>query len=478
MDSRKILSSFVWRLLERSGAQGVSLVVSIVLARLILPEDYGTIAIVQIVITLLDAFVDGGFASALIQKKEVDDLDFSTVFYANLAFCTGLYTLTYAFAPAFAQFYHDSRLVLLLRVMALQLFISSLKNVQQAYVAKHMLFKKFFFSTLGGTIGAAFVGITMAYWGFGVWALVAQQIFNQLVDTLIIWYTVRWRPIKHFSFQRLKALLPYSTRILAALVTDKLYANLNSFVIGKKYTSADLAFYNRGNQFPSIIVSNASTALDSVLFPVLSKAQNDKQEVYTIVRKTIRISIYIIAPMMMGLATVAPTVVNLILTETWEPSVFYMRIFCYVMMLYPLNTVHQSTIKALGYSSVFLKLEVYKKIVGLLILLFTFSISVKTMAVGTLVTAVVSMLINAFPNRHIIGYTYCEFLQDIFPAILISAVMCLFVNIFDFFHWNAIITLSVQIVAGTIFYVGTSALIKMRAYEDVVEGLFQFLKKR
>ena len=206
--------------------------------------------------------------------------------------------------------------------------------------------------------------------------------------------------------------------------------------------------------------------------------QNDKQEVYTIVRKTIRISIYIIAPMMMGLATVAPTVVNLILTETWEPSVFYMRIFCYVMMLYPLNTVHQSTIKALGYSSVFLKLEVYKKIVGLLILLFTFSISVKTMAVGTLVTAVVSMLINAFPNRHIIGYTYCEFLQDIFPAILISAVMCLFVNIFDFFHWNAIITLSVQIVAGTIFYVGTSALIKMRAYEDVVEGLFQFLKKR
>ena len=276
MSSTNVITNFFWRFLERCGAQGVTFIVSIVLARLLDPTVYGTVALVTIFTTIMQVFVDSGMGNALIQKKDADDLDFSSVFYFNMAMCSALYLIMFFAAPLIASFYRMPELTAIVRVLSFVVVISGVKNVQQAYVSRHLMFKRFFFSTLGGTIGAAVIGIAMAYLGFGVWALVAQMLFNAAVDTTILWITVKWRPKKMFSFQRLKSLFSYGWKLLASSLIDTVYNDLRQLIIGKKYSSGDLAYYNQGKKFPQLIVTNINTSIDSVLLPTMSKAQDEQ----------------------------------------------------------------------------------------------------------------------------------------------------------------------------------------------------------
>ena len=264
-----VITGFLWRLMERMGAQAVSFVVSIVLARILDPNAYGTIALITVFTTIMQVFVDSGLGNALIQKKDADDVDFSTVFFTNIAFCSILYILMWLIAPFIAGFYRDSQLVLYIRVLSLTIVVSGVKNVQQAYVSRNMLFKKFFFATLGGTIGAAVIGITMALNGFGVWSLIAQQLFNLIVDTTILWITVPWRPKRVFSPERLGTLFSYGWKLLASTLLDTGYHNLRQLLIGRVYSRVDLAYYNQGKQFPNVVVTNINTSIDSVLLSVI-----------------------------------------------------------------------------------------------------------------------------------------------------------------------------------------------------------------
>ena len=279
IDNKVVTLNFFWRFFERCGAQGVSFIVSIVLARLIAPEAYGMIALVTVFTTILQVFVDSGMANALIQKKDADDLDFSTVFYFNIVICILLYSVIFFAAPVIAKFYDQPELIAIVRVLCITVVISGVRNVQQAYVSRTMQFKRFFFSTTGGTIGAAVIGITMAYLGLGVWALVIQQIVNATIGTIILWITVKWRPKKMFSLQRLKVLFAFGWKLLVASLIDRVYNELRSLIIGKMYSSADLAYYNRGNQFPNIIVTNINTSIDSVLLPTMSAEQDLARQV-------------------------------------------------------------------------------------------------------------------------------------------------------------------------------------------------------
>ncbi|MCR5296712.1 MAG: lipopolysaccharide biosynthesis protein, partial [Clostridiales bacterium] len=281
------MKNFLWRLAERVGAQGVKLLVELVLARILMPEEYGLIAMVTVFITVFNVFVDSGLGNALIQKKNADDLDFSSVFWFNVTLCVALYGLLYLISPAIANFYQRQELCLVLRVLGLQIVISGVKNVYQAYVSRTMQFRKFFFATLGGTLGAAAIGIAMAYRGFGVWALVAQQLFNVLTDTVILCLTVKWRPKKAFSFERLKGLLSYGWKLLLSALLDTVYNEARSLIIGKKYTSEDLAFYNRGEQFPQVITANVNTSIDSVLLPTMSREQDERTRVRAMTRRAI-----------------------------------------------------------------------------------------------------------------------------------------------------------------------------------------------
>ncbi len=460
-----ILSNFIWRFAERCGAQLVTAVVSVLLARLLAPDDYGMIALVSVFTNIMYVFVDCGLSTALIQKKDADDLDFSSVFYFNFAVCVLIYLIMFIAAPYIAAFYKRPGLTPIVRVISLTLVLSGVKSVQQVYVSRNMLFRLFFFSTIGGTLFSAALGLWMAYAGFGVWALVAQQLSNTAIDTLILFLTVKWRPKKMFSWQRLKGLLSYGWRLLASSLLDTVYNNLRSLVIGRVYTSADLAYYNQGQYVPNTIAVNVDSSIDSVLFPAMSAVQDEPALIKDMTRNAIKMSVYIIAPLMMALAFCAEPIVRLFLTDKWLPCVPFLRISCITYMFYPIHTANLNALKALGRSDLYLRLEIIKKIMGLTLLLLTYRISVMAMAYSLILSSLLSQLINTWPNRKLLDYRYLEQLKDILPSILLAVFMGCCMWLVNLAHLPDIVTLIIQILIGAAVYLGGSALLKLDTFE-------------
>ena len=447
----KTTTSFIWKFAERCGAQGVSFIVSVVLARLLAPEDYGSIALITVFINILQVFVDSGMGTALIQKQNADDLDFSTVFYFNVFICTVIYTITYALAPFVARFYKDESLTSVIRVLCLTIVISGVKNIQHSYISKKMIFKKFFYATLGGTIGAAVVGITMAYLGFGIWALVAQQLFNTTVDTIILWVTVKWRPKRMFSMNRLAEF---------------------------KYSTVDLAYYNKGKAFPALVTNNANNAIDSVMLPVFAFKQDDLSKVKQMLRKTIKMISYIVWPMVFGMFATANSIISIFLTDKWLPCVPFLYLFCLMQGLEPLNAVNLNAIKALGNSDIFLKIEIIKKIIGIIIIVITMQMGVMAMTYGLLATCILSFFINAYPNKRLLDYSIQELLKDIAPSIVMAIIMCIIVMCFNRLQCNTILLFIIQIFVGVVSYVVLSKIFKIEEMSYLIEIIQRKIKKR
>lgn len=477
MDNKNVVNNFIWRFAERCGAQAVTLIVSIVLARILTPGDFGTVSLVMVFTTIMQVFVDSGLGTALIQKKDADDLDFSSVFYFNFAVCLILYAVMFMAAPLIAGFYNDTSLILIIRVISLTIIISGVKGIQQSYVSRNMLFKRFFFATLGGTIFSAFLGIGMAYAGCGVWSIVAQQLSNTAIDTLILWVTVKWRPKKLFSWKRLKGLLSYGWKLLISSLLDTVYNNLRNLIIGKIYTSADLAYYNQGDKFPKVIVTNINASIDSVLLPSMAGEQDHRDRVKSMTRRAIKTSTYIMAPLMMGLMFCAEPVVKLLLTDKWLPCVPYLRIFCFTYMFWPIHTANLNAIKAMGRSDLFLKLEIVKKIMGLTLLLLTMRISVMAMAYSLIVSGICSQVINSWPNWKLLNYNYFEQLRDILPSIIIALIMGIIVYFVGFLRLPTIVILLIQVLTGVAIYIGVSALLHLEEFEYLFEMVKSFLKR-
>lgn len=472
-----VISNLIWRFAERCGAQLVTFVVSVVLARILAPEDYGQIALITVFTTIMQVFVDSGLGTALIQKKDADDLDFSSVFYFNFALCLILYAVMFVAAPFIAGFYDDNTLIPIIRVISLTIVISGVKGIQQSYVSRNMLFKKFFYSTLGGTILSSFFGIALAYAGFGVWAIVAQQLSNTTIDTLILWLTVKWRPKKVFSWRRLKGLLSFGWKMLASALLDTFYNNIRSLVIGKMYSSSDLAYYDQGKKFPNVIVSNINVSIDSVLLPTMASAQDDKLRVKSMMRRAIKTSTYIMAPLMMGLAFCAEPIVRLVLTDKWLPCVPFLRIFCITYMFYPIHTTNLNAIKAMGRSDLFFKLEIAKKIVGMILLLSTMWFGVMAMAYSLLVSSVLSQIINSWPNRKLLNYDYLEQLKDILPGIILAVFMGFCVNLVSLLDLSNIVTLLIQIPLGAVIYIVSSALLHLESFKYLIDMIRPMTRK-
>ena len=478
MDNKqKVVSNLIWRFMERFGSQLVAMVVQIILARMLDPAVFGTVAKVTIITTILLVFVDSGMANSLIQKKDPDDLDFSSVFYFNMAFCLVLYAGLFAAAPAIARFYDDAQLTAIVRVLGLTVVVAGVKNVQQAYVSKTLQFKRFFFATLGGTLLSAAVGIVMVFCGFGVWAIVAQQLTNVTVNTAILWLTVGWRPKRMFSFERLKGLLGYGWKLLVSGLLDTVYNKLREIMIAVFYTDADLAYYNRGMTYPNLLVENINASIDSVLLPVLSAEQDLKEQVRNMTRRAIRISTYVMMPMMMGLAVCAEPLIRLLLTDKWLPCVPYLRIFCFSYAFYPLHTANLNAIKAMGRSDLFLKLEIIKKVFGVIILLVTLQYGVYVMALSLLFTSVMSQLINSWPNAKLLDYAYGHQLMDMLPAILLSLVMGAAVYPIQLFGWSDWVTLPVQVIAGAAVYILGSVIFRLDSFSYLL-GIMKKLMHR
>lgn len=474
VSKNEVFSSLFWRFAERFAAQGVSFIVELVLARILVPSDYGTVALIVVITNILQVFVDSGMGNALIQKKNADNIDFSTVFYFNVFICAVVYIALFLISPYISRFYDRPEMTTMLKVAGITILISGVKNIQQAYVSRNLIFKRFFYATIIGTIISAFVGIGLALYDFGAWALIFQQLTNAAIDTLILWITVKWRPIRAFSFKRLKVLFSFGWKLLVSSLIDNIYNNLRQLVIGKIYTSEDLAYYNRGRQLPSFLVTNIDTSINSVLLPAMSREQDNKKRVKSMTRKAIRVSSYIMWPIMIGLMATAEPLIELFLTSKWLPAVPYVRIFCVVFAIYPIHTSNLNAIQAMGRSDIFLKLEIIKKIIGIMLLLISMRFGPMMMAYSMLVSGIISMIINSWPNRKLMNYTFGEMMLDILPDVLMSLVMGAIVYAVTILHLGNVITLIIQIPLGVVIYALFSKLFNIDSFELILN----FIRKR
>ncbi|CDB35092.1 polysaccharide biosynthesis protein [Phascolarctobacterium sp. CAG:266] len=474
----KTISGLLWKFAERIGAQAITFILSIILARLLTPSDYGAIAILLIFITFADVFVNAGFGSALIYKKGADNLDFSSVFYFNFIFSVFVYAVIYLAAPYITSFYNIPILQPTLRVLALRIPVAAINSVQQAYVSRNMQFKKFFYSTLSGTAVSAVVGIIMAYNGYGVWSLVGQYLSNAIINTLVLFSVISWRPQLMFSFQRLRSLFNYGWKLLFSSLLDNGYQSLNSLLIGKFYTPTDLAFFDTGQKFPMVIVNNINSSISSVLFPALASEQDKPERVKAHTRKAIQISSYIMWPVMLGMAVCADNIISLVLTNKWLPAVPYLQIACITYGLWPIHTANLQAINAMGRSDIFLKLEIIKKVISITVLLISIQYGVMAVALSGIFIGVISTFINAYPNGYLLKYTYSEQIRDILPSFLCASVMALAVYFSDKFVDYIYFKLMIQVGVGILIYVIISKIFNLDSFEYLVVLLKQKILKR
>lgn len=472
----KLVSSLLWKLLESTGTQSVQIIVQIMLARLLLPEEFGIIAIVMVFILIANTFVQSGFNTALIQKKDPDEVDFSSAFYLSLGVATLLYTVIFFVAPFVADFYDQHILTQVLRVLSITLFIGAVNSIQNAFVAKYMLFKKLFQSSFGAALISGIVGTVAAYSGLGVWALVAQHLTNQLTLAIILWFTVKWRPNLLFSFERVKKLFSFGSKLLISALIDTLYKELNTLIIGRMYTPSTLGFYNRGQQFPLLIVANINGSIQSVLLPALSAHQDNRNRVKEMMRRAIVTSSFLIFPMMVGMSVVAEPLVKTILTEKWMPSVPFVQIACFTFALWPLHTANLQAINAMGRSDIYLKLEIFKKIIGLIILGVSIPFGIYAIAIGGVISGIISTFINTYPNKKLLDYSYSEQLLDLIPSLFISVVMGVIVNFFKFISFPAWKVLILKAGIGIVIYIVLARMFKIESFYYLVRTMRQFIK--
>ncbi len=469
----KVVSGLFWKFAERAGAEIVAFVVQIILARLMLPSDFGTIALVTVFINLANVFVNSGFGISLIQKKEVDNIDFSTIFFFNIGFSVLFYTCLFLFAPTIANFYEMPILKPVLRVLGIQVIIAAINNVQQSYVSRNMQFKKFFFATLVGTLLSAAVGIFLALAGMGVWALVFQYLTNTTVGTLMLWFTVKWRPSLVFQWKRLKNLFSYGWKIMVSAMLDTGYNELRSLLIGKLYTSSSLAYYNKGTSFPNIIIANINTSISGVLFPAIAQEQSDLERVKNMTRRSIKISSYIIVPAMVGLAAVSKPLITLLLTDKWLPCVIFLQLSCITYALRPMSTANLEAIKALGRSDIFLKLEIIKKIFGIILLVLSIPHGIISIAISGVITSLLSTVINCIPNKKILNYGYFQQLSDISSILIISLVMGACIWGLNYIITAPLLLLITQVVLGILIYLFLSWIFKLETFTYLLSFIKQ-----
>ena len=475
---QKVVSSLSWKFMDRIGVQGIQFVVQIILARLLFPEDYGVLTLITIFISVANVFIQQGFNTALVQKKEVDELDLSSCFFINLVVALVLYTILFFGAPLIGKFYGVASVVPVLRILSLSLFFGSINSIQNAIVSRSMKFKRFFLSNIGSIVLSGIVGIVLAYMGYGVWALVFQQLTSAIVTTLILWFTVKWRPTLKVSLSRVKVLLKFGWKLIVSSFIDTIYQNLYALVIGKAYDSEMLGHYNRGNQFPYLIADNVSATVSSVMLPAFSKRQDDKVALKSMVRRSMVTSCFVLFPMMFGLAAVAEPIVRLLLTDKWLVCVPFMQIMCFVHAFNPIHIANLQAINAMGRSDIYLKLEIIKKVIGIIILIVTLPFSIYIFVAFKFLSTIISTFVNASPNKKLLNYSYKEQIKDILPSLVLALFMALSVYLINFINIVPIVKLIIQLVLGFIVYFGVAKLFKFECLEYLINTIKEVFKNR
>jgi len=458
----KAISNMTWKFLEGVSSHLIGLIVTLVLARLLAPDDYGVVAIVTIFISICNVLMTQGFGSALIQKQDADEKDFSSMFYMALMISIVLYLILFFSAPLISNYFGESYAVLspALRIMGLQIIVYSYNTIQQAYVSRHLIFKKSFYTAAIGTILSGVIGIVMAVKGLGVYALVAQSLSNAVINTILLYLVVRWLPTLYFSFTRIKKMLVYSSRLVLSGLIEKVYTELRSFIIGKKYSASDLAYYNQGNRLPDLIDGNIQASINAVLFPIMSNHQNNRDEIIAMCRRAVGVSSFVLFPILLLFYLVSEDLILLILTDKWQGCIIYTQIFCLVHMFYPISTTTLQAIKAIGNSRMYLNIDITKKCLGLIILLFTMWHGALWIALGMLLCTFINLFINMLGVQKVIHYRLKDQLNDFSSNLLIT------ISAFGLTYFvpslidNCFLSIVITVLIFSMAYVGLASLTK------------------
>ena len=434
------------------GTQVVSFLVSIILARLLEPKDFGTITLITVFIAISQVFVLSGFGSALIQKKDVTEEDYNSVFYLSLCVSALLYAVLFFAAPGIALFYQEPLLVGILRLLALTLIVGALNAVQYAVLNREMWFKLSFKVSLIAIVVSGVIGVSMAYCGWGVWSLVASSLGGQIATTVTLWFVVHWRPALIFSFSSIRQLFRFSSKLLVSALLDTFFNNLYNLIIGKLFNPTVLGHYSRGQSLPNLLMTSVNGTVSGVIFPALASCQHDLVRVKEITRRAVKATCFVSFPVMLGLAAVAKPLVEVLLTEKWLPCVPYVQISCITFSFWPLHTANLQVLTALGESGTFLALEVIKKVIIVVTIAGTFRFGVMAMVIGQAVTSALCLVINAWPNGRLIGYSFSRQMADVAPSFLLSCGMGAAVLGVGFVIANPYLQLGVQVVLGAALY--------------------------
>ena len=478
--SKKTVSGLFWKLLERFGVQGIQFVLQIILARLLDPTHYGMLSIMVIFTTLANVFIQSGFNTALIQSKDLEEDDYSSVFWLSLTVAGALYAAIFFAAPLIASAYDMAEIITPMRVIAIMLFPGALNSIQVAKISRELNFKKAFASNVSAIIVSGIVGIVLAYTGAGLWALVAQSLVNAFVSCTVMRFTVKLKLRLRFNLARIKTLFSFGWKLLVSSLIDTLYQDIRSLVIGKKYDASTLGYYNRGKQFPQFIINAVNGSVQSVMLPTMSSFQDDRSKLKELMRTSMTVSSYIIFPIMAGLAGVAAPLVSLLLTDKWLPCVPYLQIYCFTLAFYPIHSCNLQAINAMGRSDIFLKLEIVKKAIGitsLVIAVLCFDSPIAIAMTGV-ITTFISSFINASPNRKLVGYSYFEQMMDILPSFIMSIIMLGAVLLIGQLQLHNILIICIQVVAGVVIYVGLSAITRAKPFMFVLNAIKTALNKK
>lgn len=463
----KTIKGTMWSVVENATRMSITFVVSIILARLLSPEEYGLIGILTIFIAIFNAIVDGGFTNALIRKQDATDADYSTVFYTNLILSVVLAAGLFISAKPIAIFFERPELVLLTRVMSSVVVINALAIVQRARTTKVIDFKTQTKITFISSIGSGAIGIAMAYMGYGVWALVSQQFFNQLLSAVFYWIYNKWIPKLIFSWVSFKEMWSFGSKLLVSGLLDTAWKEINQVVIGKCYSPATLGLYTRAKQFADICSSNLTAVVQRVSYPVLSTIQEDRERLKSTYQRIIKTTMLPTFVLMLGMAACAEAMIQLLLGNQWLECVPMLQIICIYGMLYPLHAINLNMLQVQGRSDLFLKLEIIKKIIAIGPLLLGIFVNIYWMLVGNVLTGLISYYLNAYYSGPFLNYSIKEQVKDILPSFGIAVSMALPVFAMNYISINYYILLPLQVLVGATITIGICEKVKLPEYLEI-----------
>lgn len=465
----KTVKGTIWSTVERFSVQGIQFVVMIIMARILTPADYGLVGMLAIFIAVSQSLIDSGFSQALIRKQDRSEIDNSTVFYFNIGVGVILYFILFFSAPLIAKFYHEGKLIPITRVICLSFVFNSLTIVQRSLLTIKLDFKTQAKASLCGTVIAGIVGIKMAYAGYGVWAIVWNQICNVSITATFLWILSHWRPILAYSWKSFNELFGFGSKLLLSGLLETIYRNLYLIVIGKFFRASDLGYYTRAHQFTDFASTNVTGIFQRVTYPVLCTIQNDDTRLREVYIRLLKTSAFIIFPLMMGIAAVAKPMIISFLTEKWLFSAILIQILCFSQMWYPVQAINLNLLQVKGRSDLFLKLEIIKKILGIIMLCITLPLGLIPMCFGMIINSLFSLIINTYYTGKLINLGFFKQMKDLIPILTLSIATGIIVYVtVTYIPMKAWLALSVGVMEGILLYAGLAKLFRFNEFSELL----------